>query len=89
VSDIDLGSPTGDALLASLVQAVRPKICQAILGIGRSKMYEALGRGDLAAVRDGSRILITTESIRRYQANRPPANFAPPKPHHFEKLVGK
>jgi hypothetical protein len=76
----------GDALLAPLVKSVLPKIAQAILGIGRSKMYEALGRGDLSAVKDGQRTLITTESIAHYQANRPAAVFKRPGPARMEGL---
>jgi len=68
MSDTDSVLPTDNGLLASLVQAVLPKIAQAILGIGRTKMYDELGKGNLAAVKDGPRILITTESIARYQA---------------------
>jgi Helix-turn-helix domain len=88
MSNIDTVAPMmGDALLASLVKAVLPKVAQAILGIGRSKMYELLGKGDLDAVKDGpTRILITTESIARYQANRPPAVFKQPKPPRLENL---
>jgi hypothetical protein len=86
MSDIDLGSPTGDTLLASLVQAVSTKTAQALLSIGRSKLYEELGRGNLAAVKDGSRTLVTTESISRYQANQPAAVFKQPSPPRLENL---
>jgi hypothetical protein len=51
-----------DPLLSPLVHHVRPKIAQAILGMGRSKMYEALGRGELTAVKDGTRTLITIDA---------------------------
>jgi hypothetical protein len=86
MSDTDTVLPADNGLLASLVQAVLPKIAQAILGIGRTKMYDELGKGNLAAVKDGPRILITTESIARYQANRPAAVFKQPKPPRMEGL---
>lgn len=76
----------GDALLASLIQAVPMKTAQAVLGMGRSKLYEELGKGNLDAVKDGPRTLITTESIRRYQSNRPAAVFKLPKPPRMENL---
>jgi hypothetical protein len=85
---MDTLPPADDSLLASLVQAVRPKIAQAALSIGRSKLYEELGKGNLDAVKDGPRTLITTESIRRYQANRPAAAFKAPKPPRLESLDG-
>lgn len=86
MSDID-PSPTGDALLAPLVQAVRLKIAQAVLSIGRSKLYEELGKGNLDAAKDGPRTLITTESILRYQANRPAAVFKKPPQPRLEGLA--
>jgi hypothetical protein len=92
MSDIDLGAPISDALLASLVKAVPTKKAQAILNVGHSKLYEELGKGNLDAVKDGTRTLITTESILRYQANRPPAVFkAPPAPRldNLDKLHAK
>jgi hypothetical protein len=76
----------GDALLASLIQAVPTKTAQALLSMGRSKLYEELGKGNLDAVKDGPRTLITTESIRRYQSNRPAAVFKQPKPPRTENL---
>jgi hypothetical protein len=86
MSDTDTVLPTDNALLASLVKAVLPKIAQGILGIGRTKMYDELGKGNLAAVKDGPRILITTESIARYQANRPAAVFKRPPPPRLDNL---
>src|SRR5215469_11725301 len=80
-------SPLADPLLAGLVKSVKPTVAQAILCIGRSKMYDELGRGNLDAVRDGSRILITTESIARYQAQRQPAVFKAPPVRRNENPV--
>jgi hypothetical protein len=85
MSQIDVVA--SDALLAaSLIQAVPPKIAQALLGFGRSKLYEELGKGNLDAVKDGARTLITVESIRRRQASLPRATFKPPKPPRMEDL---
>jgi hypothetical protein len=86
MSDIDLGMPAGDALLASLVKAVPQKKAQAILHMGHTKLYEELGKGNLDAVKDGTRTLITTESILRYQANRPVAVFKRPPPPRLDNL---
>jgi hypothetical protein len=86
MSDTDTVLPTDNGLLASLVKAVPAKIAQAVLGMGRSKMYDELGKGNLDGVKDGPRLLITTESIARYQANRPPAVFKAPKPPRLDNL---
>jgi hypothetical protein len=79
-------SPLDDALLAPLVKAVPKKKAQAILNMGHTKLYEELGKGNLDAVKDGPRTLITTESILRYQKNRPAAVFKPPGPPRMENL---
>jgi hypothetical protein len=85
--EITLSPVVGDTLLTSLTKSVKPTVAQAILGIGRSKMYEELGRGNLDAVRDDSRIFITVESIIRYQANRPKATFAQSRRPRSENLA--
>jgi excisionase family DNA binding protein len=36
----------------------------AALGIGRTKLYELISRGDLKAFKIGRRTLVTTKSIR-------------------------
>src|SRR6516165_8984392 len=82
----DVMSPLDDALLASLVKAVPKKMAQVILNMGHTKLYEELGKGNLAAVKDGFKTLITTESILRYQANRPAAVFKQPVPPRLEGL---
>ena len=48
----------------------------AALGIGRTKGYELIKRGDLIARKVGSRTLIETESIRRLAARLPRAGGA-------------
>jgi hypothetical protein len=45
-----------------------------------SALYELLGRGELAAIKDGAKTLIVLASIRRYQASLPPAKIRPPIP---------
>jgi hypothetical protein len=44
----------------------------------RSGIYQAIGRGLLDAVKDGDRILVTVESIRRFQRSWPRANIKAP-----------
>jgi hypothetical protein len=79
-------SPFDEALLASLVKAVPKKKAQGILNMGHTKLYDELGKGNLDAVKDGNRTLITTESILRYQANRPAAVFKRPPPPRLDNL---
>jgi Helix-turn-helix domain len=50
-----------------------------LIGISRSSVYEAIGNGELDAVKDGDRTLITMESIERRQAALPRAKIKPPK----------
>ena len=49
-------------------------------GGGRSSVNEALARGELDAVKDGRRTLVTMESIERRAASRPRAVFKPLPP---------
>jgi excisionase family DNA binding protein len=53
--------------------------CARIIGISRSMIYEAIGRGELDAHKDGDRTLITMASIERRQAALPRAEIKPPK----------
>jgi excisionase family DNA binding protein len=53
--------------------------CARIIGISRSMIYEAIGRGELAAHKDGDRTLITMASIERRQAALPKAKIKPRK----------
>jgi excisionase family DNA binding protein len=55
------------------------KTASQLTGISRSKIYDAIGRGELDAVKDGERTLITVESLERRQAALPRAKIAPPK----------
>jgi Helix-turn-helix domain len=63
--------------LSPLADVVTRLDAQAILCIGHNTLYAALRRGELEAVKDGSKTLITIESLKRYQANRPRAVFKP------------
>jgi hypothetical protein len=81
--DIDTLTPLMDAI---------PRLqAQSILHLGHNKLYALLRRGELEAVKDGPRTLITIESIRRYQAQRPRAVFMPPAPpaNNFHTLKQK
>jgi hypothetical protein len=66
--------------------ALRPKAvtirkAQEVLGDkARSQVYEAVGRGELDAVKDGNKTLITVESIERYMAAWPRAKIKPSTP---------
>ena len=64
--------------LPPLIDALPRLQAQAILCMSHNKLYRKLRAGELDAVKDGSRTLITIASIRRYQANRPKATFMPP-----------
>jgi hypothetical protein len=68
----------GAAALDPLTAAVTIKRAQKALGDKcRSEIYEAAGRGELDLVKDGAKTLVTVESIKRYQATRPPAVIKP------------
>jgi len=60
---------------------------KAITGISRSSLYEAIGRGELDAVKDGDRLLITMTSIERRQAALPRAKIKPTKVRKHRKAV--
>src|SRR5260370_38773534 len=67
------------------VPAFRPftvtiKTASLLTGVRRSRIYEAIGRGELDAVKDGERTLITMASIERRQSALPKAKIAAPKP---------
>jgi hypothetical protein len=58
--------------------AVTIKVAQKLLADkARSEVYDAINRGELDAIKDGSRTLITVESIERRQRSLPPAKFRP------------
>jgi hypothetical protein len=76
----------GDATLALTPIAVPISEARKLLGNkGRSQLYEALGRGELRAIKDGSKTLVLLESIRAYMAALPPAKIAAPRPRQSQK----
>jgi hypothetical protein len=61
--------------------AVPLRVARQLLGDkAHSSVYEAIGRGELDAVKDGVKTLITLESIRRYMTSLPAAKIKPPRP---------
>jgi hypothetical protein len=59
--------------------AVPVPVARALLGNkGRTQVYEAIAAGQLDAVKDGNKLLITTESIMRRQKALPPAQLVEP-----------
>jgi hypothetical protein len=61
--------------------AVSIREAQRLLGDkARSQLYKDIARGELEAVKDGAKTLITLESIKRRQASLPPAKIKPPRP---------
>jgi hypothetical protein len=67
--------------------AVPIKEAQRLLGDkSRSEVYIAIGRGELDAVKDGQKTLITVASIRRRQAALPPAKIKPYTPREARRL---
>ena len=55
-----------------------PEACAAV-GVGRSWMYQLLGRGVLDARKEGRRTLITVQSLQRYVATLPKAKIKTPQ----------
>ena len=53
-------------------------------GESRQSTYEAIGRGDLVAVKRGKRTLVTTASIRRRMENLPRAQIKSPSTRTFD-----
>ena len=61
--------------------AVSVRETQRLLGDkSHSGVYELIGRGELDAIKDGAKTLITLASIQRRQASLPPAKIKPPAP---------
>jgi excisionase family DNA binding protein len=46
-----------------------------VLSLGRSTIFNLLARGELVAVKLGTRTLISTEELQRYLASLPKAEF--------------
>jgi hypothetical protein len=76
MSHIDAVSPAASPLK---VFAIPLKESRKYLGNKAiSQIYEAIGLGKLDAVKDGKKLLITVESIERYNAALPRATIKPP-----------
>jgi helix-turn-helix protein len=54
--------------------AYSPVAAGRVLGVGRSLVYELIGRGDLDARKIGNRTVITADSIRRLLTAAPRAS---------------
>ncbi|WP_018263342.1 helix-turn-helix domain-containing protein [Methylobacterium sp. WSM2598] len=52
-----------------------PEACAA-LGIGKTKLFELLARGQIKAVKVGARLLFTDESLRNFVNSLPEARAA-------------
>jgi hypothetical protein len=78
--------PANEPPLHFLVHAVPISVTCEVLHRGRSKVFALLGQGELQGVKDGSRTLVTVDSIRRFQAKMPAAIFKPPPPPRLENL---
>jgi excisionase family DNA binding protein len=84
--ELSADSPAYNPPFHFLIHSVPLLVAGEILHIGRTKIYDLLGEGKLQAVKDGTRVMITVESIKQYQASLPPATFARPKPPRLENL---
>ena len=62
-------SPAYNPPFHFLMHSVPLLIAGEILHMGRSKLYDLLGEGKLQAVKDGTRVMVTVESIKQYQAS--------------------
>jgi hypothetical protein len=69
------------------LRASVPKLeAQHVLNIGKTKLHDLLGRGELTAVKNGVRTEVTIASIKDYQASLPPATFKAPAAPRMESL---
>jgi hypothetical protein len=50
-----------------------------ISGLSRSEIYRRLAAGDLEAIKSGTRTLILLDSVKRYLASLPTAQYRGPK----------
>jgi hypothetical protein len=56
----------------------------AYIGKSRSAVYEAIGKGQIQAVKDGFRTLLVFESLKRFAAARAPAAIGKGNEHFKE-----
>jgi len=70
--------PADNATGSLKPHAVTIKVARRLLADkARSEIYKAVHRGDLDAIKDGVRTLITLASIESYMTRLPPAKFQP------------
>jgi hypothetical protein len=62
-----------EPIAVTIPQAVR------ISGLSRSEIYRRLAAGDIEAIKSGTRTLILLDSIKRYLASLPTAQYRGPK----------
>ena len=69
------------------LRASVPKLeAQHVLNMGATKLHDEVALGKLDGVRNGTRLEITVESIKRLQASMPRATFKPPAPPRMGAL---
>ena len=66
-------TPKFDPITVTITETAR------LTGKSRASIYEAIARGQLRAVKDGARTLVTFESIKARQASLPTAKIKAPK----------
>jgi predicted DNA-binding transcriptional regulator AlpA len=66
-------TPKFDPITVTITETTR------LTGKSRASVYEAIARGQLRAVKDGARTLVTFESIKARQASLPAAKIGAPK----------
>ena len=62
--------------------ALSPKETAIVDNCGLTVVYERLARGEYAAIKDGTRTKILTESIKSRRVNLRPAEYKPLSPRH-------
>jgi len=74
--DVHAATPLAVAAVAANVEPIFVSVAAAaeILATSRSEIYQRIARGELDAVKDGSRTKITYDSVKRVAAALPKAN---------------
>jgi hypothetical protein len=77
----DCRAPKGTGINAGVVApfAMTIPAAQGFSGLSRSEIYRRMAAGDISAVKNGSRTLVLTESLRAYMSSLPQATFRAPK----------
>ena len=69
-------SPTNKVSELTLKLGFSIEECCQATGIGRTKIYQAIGSGELIAKKAGSRTIILPKHVEAYLDNLPVADFA-------------